>query len=1162
MGVRFVAGRAGSGKSLSCFRAIVDAMKADPLGEPIYWILPKQETFSAERELTVASGLKGFCRTRIVSFELLGEEILKECGGTAIPQVNELGRQMIIGHLLRKNQESLLHYKSSARQVGLAAELDATFAEFERCGRDVEDLTRLLDELKADSTQAQLGSFISKLTDLRMLYEQYLAFLGQERLDPHRRLQHVLSSLSGCKRIQQATVYVDGFLEFTEYERQMLVGLAGASRAVVITLLLDPKSPTYRDPHRLPDEMSLFFRTEETFRKLWFALGEAGVLATQDRLETTGRFNSPSLRQIEQHLFAPRPPKCAKADGISLIETPDRRAEVDAAAREIHRYMQNGFRFREIAVLMRDLNDYHELIDASFREHHIPFFVDRRRSAAHHPLLQFTRTLLQIALRGWPRDAVMALLKTELARLTRDEVDELENYVLLHRIAGAAWTDAKPWSYRRKLTRRSDEETIAAEWVETQRIDSMRRGLSERIAPLTRLIGNDTPLSPREMVVELFKTFERFGVRNQIKSWITRATESDALEEAGEHQQVWTELVALLDQMVDVVGDAPIAPSDFVDVLETGLEQFDLGLTPPTVDQILVGSVDRTRSARPKAVILLGMNDNQFPKPPRDGSILSDGERKTLSQHSLELDPDTSRTLLDEQLLGYIALTRASYALTLTRSISDDEARPQAPSSFWTRLRGMFPSLEPRQIARESKSLIDNIGTPRQLVTALIDWVRGSKDPTAGDESPFSSLYHWLATHECCNDSIDTMRYRAWKALSYRNEAKLSEQTAKLIHAKTLVTSVSRIESFAACPFKHFVQYELGLSEREEEDVTAIDLGNACHSILEQIIRQMVGKKLKWTDHSSKESESVIQNLAREVAAELRGELMLSSARNEYILNRIEHTISQVLDAQSAAGLRGQFVPWKAELQFGDGREVPALVLKTPAGREVRLKGKIDRVDLVEDQAAFAVIDYKYRGSSLSLDWVYHGLSLQLLTYLLVLQRNGSKLADRELVPAAAFYVQLLRQLDKVKHPDDATPPDDPVFHLKVKPRGIISWDHRKLVDVEHQSKSSDVVALYVKADGTLGNKNSSDGCEGGEFAAMLQRVEKRIGELTDQIISGDIAVYPYRIANSRPCTYCDFRSVCRFDPAINRYHHLPAMKREDVLQRVVDEACEEKTKK
>ncbi len=1152
MGVRIIVGRAGSGKSRYCFSAIAEMMRRDPLGEPIYWIVPKQETFTAEREMTCASGLGGFCRARIVSFELLGEQILAECGGTAIPQVTELGRQMIIGHLLRKFEKSLQHYGSAARQVGLAAELDQTFGELERCGRSVDDLTGLINDLQADPTQAELSSFIQKLSDLRLLYEQYLKFLGQERLDPHRRLEQVLASLDGCKRVQQATFYVDGFLEFTDFERKMLAGLAKVGQEMHVTLMLDPNSSVYKDPHLLPDELCLFHRTEQTLRKLWFAFSEVGITPKRQSLDSITRFESPSLRHIEAHLFPGSAVVCDSASDLALIEAPDRRAEVDAAAREIRRLVQNGLRYREVAVLMRDLNDYHELIDASFSEHGIPYFVDRRRTAAHHPLLQFTRALLQIVLHSWPHDAVMTLLKTELAGLRRDEVDELENYVRLHRIRGSAWHDPAPWNYRRKLTRANSDELIEPERIELDRLDALRRRVSERIAPLAVFLSTTQPLSVRKIVTELFNTFERFDLRGTLRKWIDECLKSGQLEEQAEHEQVWAELVALLDQMVDVVGEEVVSPADFVDILETGLDRFDLALTPQTVDQVIVGSIERTRSARPKAVILLGLNDNQFPRTPRDSSILSDGERRTLSEHRVELDPGAERTLLDEQLLGYIAFTRASHSLILTRSIADEEARPQSPSSFWQRVRMQFPTIEPRGIPRQSKSLLECVGTPRQLVTALMSWARDGE--IAKRDSVWASLYQWLATHECCNDSIDTMRYRAWKALSYRNEAQLSPKSANALFKSPLVASVSRIESFAACPFKHFLQYGLGLCEREEEDVTAIDLGNACHSILEQIVRQMLATNREWEDHPPDDAELLIKSLARQVALDLRGELMLSSARNEYILHRIEKTIAQVMSAHAAASQRGSFAPWKAELQFGDDKEIPALVLKTPQGKELRLRGKIDRVDLVENQA-FAVIDYKYRGDSLALDWVYHGLSLQLLTYLLVVQRNAAKLANCPLAPAGAFYVQLLRQLEKIKHPDEATPADDPVFHLKVKPRGIIDFNHRLLFDAEHRSKSSDVVALYVKSDGALGNKNNCDGCESVEFASLLKRVQSKLVELADEIIGGKISVAPYRISNTSPCARCDFRSVCRFDVSINSYNPLVAMKREEVLKRVVEEA-------
>ncbi|WP_428939794.1 PD-(D/E)XK nuclease family protein [Fontivita pretiosa] len=1166
MGVRFVIGRAGSGKSLHCFRSIVEMLRADPLGEdPIYLLVPKQETFSAERDLTCASGLRGFCRARVVSFDLLGEEILSECGGTAIPQITELGRQMIIGHLLRKHQAELKYYASAARQVGLAAELDATFTELERHGRSPADLTQLIADV--ESGGGQTSPFVNKLQDLRLLYDRYSAYLGQERLDPHRRLMQVLASLEHCKRIRRATVFVDGFLEFDEQERRILAGVARVCRDMTITLLMDPDSPVLNDVHQIPHELSLFHRTEQTYRKLWLAFAEAGVKCQPPMLlRKITRFVTPSLEQIEKHLFSGRAVKCESAQNIELIESPDRRGEVDAAARQIRALVASGMRYREIAVIMRSLEDYHELIDASFTEHEIPYFVDRRRTAAHHPLIQFARAAVQIALRGWPHEAVMALLKSELAGLGRDQVDELENYVLLHRIRGSVWSDPQPWSYRRRLTRRRDSEDEAPqpEVIELKWIDAMRRGVAEKLAPLIELFGSQRPMPLRTLVVELFNTFERFGIRQTLRRWIEAADRAEDFEERGEHEQVWNELVKLLDQMVDVLGDEQLSAAEFAEVLETGLERFDLALTPPTVDQVLVGSIDRTRNPRPRAVILIGMNDNQFPRVPAEDSILSDAERQTLRQHQLDLDPDSERRLLDERLLGYIAFTMPSERLCLIRSLADEAARPQSPSPYWVNLRQQFPSVQVVQVPRESRTDLECIGTPRQLVTALMRWVRSDPcsagtDPAAAAADPFVGLYHWLATHECCRDAIDVMRWRAWRALSYCNQARLSDPIARSMFSSPLRASVSQLEAFAACPFRHFVRFGLRLSQREESDVTVIDLGNACHGILERLIRRMIQEKSGWDQHRAELAQPVISQLAREVAQDLRGELMLSTAHNQYLLRRIEKTVGQVIDAQAAAGRRGRFRPFCAELTFGDDPDdaLGALVIKTPAGNELRLRGKIDRVDVAPQESAFVVIDYKFSGNTLELQQVLHGLSLQLLTYLLVLERNAKTLLQRELSPAAALYVQILRKIEPVKHPDEAIAPDNPLFHLQTKPRGIIDWEYRSLFDTDHTAKESDVLSLYINANGAIGHKDRTDGCEHAEFVALLRMVERKLAELGDRILSGQIDIAPYRLGRDSPCSGCEYSAVCRFDVAFNRYNFLSGMKRQEALAKAVQQAQE-----
>src|SRR4051812_36750046 len=471
MAIRLVIGRAGSGKTRRCFDAVAAALRADPLGPPVYWIVPKQATFMTERRLTCASGLGGFCRARVLSFDTLGEEILDECGGAAVPggtalggarslghplrkhqppprlfvqavpEVTALGRQMILGHLLRKHQPALRFFGQAARQAGLATKLDATFAEFERNGRDLADLGALVDDLALIvSRSGEQQALYDKVHDLRLIYAAYTAYVGQERLDRHQRLSQVLSCMVGSRRFKGAQVYVDGFASFTEYERRVLAQLGEVCDTVEIMLLMDPASPLLANPHLQPTELGWFHSMEETYRRLWFTFVEEGVAVEETVVvQPVHRFTAPALASVESQLQWRFSIAREEPAGVEMIEATDRRAEVDAVARRIRALWREGVRLREIAVLCRDLDPYHELISASFREHDIEYFVDRRRQVGHHPLLQFCRACLAIAQSAWPHDAVMTVLKSGLSGLSDEEADELENYVLQHRVRGSAW---------------------------------------------------------------------------------------------------------------------------------------------------------------------------------------------------------------------------------------------------------------------------------------------------------------------------------------------------------------------------------------------------------------------------------------------------------------------------------------------------------------------------------------------------------------------------------------------------------------------------------------------------------------------------------------------------------------------------------------------------
>lgn len=1136
-------------------------MRADPLGPPIYWILPKQATFSAERELTTRGGLDGFCRARVLSFELLGEEVLESCGGAAVPQVTAIGRQMLLGYLLRSKQEELRFFRSVARQPGLAARLDSTFAEFERCGKDPAALAELLATLEEEDARAatiEHRLLREKVGDFHLLYRAYREALGDERVDPHRRLMQVLECIKDHSPLRAgagASVFIDGFLEFTDRERRMIAALGQVCPRVDVTMLMDPSARVIHDPHTIPDDLGLFHRTESTYRSLHFALTEAGVAIDEPvLLEKTSRFVTPELREIERSLFADHVEPVEEAQEIELVEAPDRRGEVDAAARRIRDLLRSGRRLREITVLVRDIDDYHELINASFREHEIPFFVDRRRSASHHPLIQFTRAVFQIARAGWPHEAMMTLVKSGLAGLTLDQAERLENYVLTHRLRGViAWTAPEPWNYRRDLTRGRGEEEDRGETLqddESAAMDVLRREVVEKLEPFVAHLRSSEQQPISATVKKLFDLYAAFGVRETIGRWIDDAIAANDVEQRGEHEQVWAELIKLFDQFVDLLGGTSVSPIDFVEILESGLEQFDLALTPPRIDQVLVGQVDRTRTTSVHTAFVLGLTEGQFPRIGREDSVLSDSERRSLRRHHLEIDPDSERRLLDESLLGYIAFTRASRKLIVTRATSK-ENKPINASAYWVRLRRMFPDLEPMREEREADAPPGAIGTPRQLITALMRWAR-SRDAGADQEQPWAALYQWLTKHDCCNDAIDVMRFKAWRAIGYVNEARLSSEVAAKLTDGPLKASVTRFESFATCPFKHFARYHLGLTEREDDDVTAMDLGNVYHQILDGVVRRTIERRHDWCELEPALTRQMIGEFAGEVGRTLRGELMLSTARNKYLLNRIERTLERVCATQRAVLSRGRFRPLFTELGFGiEGGKLPPLAMKTPKGRDVLLYGKIDRVDRARDGSEIAVVDYKMPDRRLALGEVYHGLSLQLLTYLLVLEASGEKLVGKKLTPVAAFYAKLLRNVEAIDHPDEAPEENDPAFDLRVKPRGVFDADYARHLDSEFESGSSEVVQAFITKDGNFGKLDTTDVADSAAFAALLRYVRRRIGELADQMIAGAIDVRPYRIGRTTPCPNCEFRSVCRFDPAINHYMNLAPMKRSEVLELV-----------
>jgi ATP-dependent helicase/nuclease subunit B len=1141
MPVRFVIGRAGTGKTHFLRERLVEHVRPDPLNAKVIYLVPRQTTFSTQRAIATDPRLNGYTGIRITSPDELAETALVETGRPAGARLDATGRALLIGHLLRQNAAELEHFSRSAGRPGLATEIDRTFGEFERAGQAPDEIAQIAENAGGgDSSRQQLGR---KLRDLSRLYSNYQQFLIAHGLDPFQRQLSAPDAIASWPEAQGALVLVDEFYDYTVYERQVIAALAAVAGQTFISALFDAASPLTADANLNPDDLGLFLRTEVAYRRLHFTIALAKVPIDRPLLLSGGRrWKNPVLSAVSRALDPAPPAPVEPNDQVRLCLAADAHDELEVAAREIKRLLYQGYRLRDICVLARSADAYAAHIESAFTEHQIPYFVDRRRPAAHHPLVRTLQAIATIVQSRWSHDGVFDLLKAGLTGVASQHTDLLVDYVTQHRLTASAWAREEPWHYNRLD---EDENRRLFSEPEVDIVNGVAERIRRAIGPLATPLDADTPKPIGVRVTDLINALERLDIRRAMQQRIEALDNANLTERREEEEQVWASWTDLCDRFHELLGEVELDGSEFFRLLQTSLDSLDLAVVPPTLDQVLVGSVDRTRVGEPKAVILIGLNECDFPLCQQERPVLNDADRVRLLEVGLEVEPPTRTALLSERFLGYIALTRASEKLILIRTECDDHGQDCAPSVFWEHVTKVLAKAKPEP----RKKGIDRITTPTQAVAHLLSWA--SHQHNTIEASDDAALYQWMIT--ATEPELVAIRERTWPSLRHRNAARLTKDTAEKLFPSPLEGSVSRFESFAACPFQHFARYGLRLQRPTASEFSAMDLGNLYHAVLDNMVSGTIKQKKDFATAEGLTPDE-IRGVSRRLAESIGDQLFLSDARSRFTLDQLDRTVHKLLRAQQFTAGVGQLRPAHTELTFGPGNAtLPPVELNTPAGHSVRLRGKIDRIDTDTERNTYSVIDYKLAGESLDYGYVARGLMLQLLTYLLVLQEHSGKLFEKQLAPAAVLYVRVLRGIAGVSHPDEAPEPETRDFLLKQKPRGVISSDWANVIDPTiAPGVPSEVINYKLKKDGEP-YSSGHEGVEPGTLGLLIEYVRRQVAELADQIIAGEIAVAPYLIARETPCQTCDLHRVCRIDRSMNRYRVLNPLDQKEALAIIAD---------
>ena len=1112
MQARFLCGPAGSGKTFRCLEEIRGSLKAAAEGRPLVFIAPKQSTFQLERQLLADGTLRGYSRLHILSFERLAEFVF-DAFNAAVPKfLSDEGRVMVLRALLLKHENQLQVFRGSSRRTGFAQELSRLFAEFQQHQLSASKLSALAEN------QNLRPELRDKLRDLGFLFEHYSSWLAENKLrDGNYFLDAATDTLranKGSGALEFEALWLDGFAEMTPQEMDLLAAILPFCGRATLAFCVAESGVNEQESSWL----SIWNAVGNTFQRCRQRIAQLGCELEVELLARDSkhsRFNqSAALRHLEaQWEGRGDGVKFADCDNgaLRIVACPDPDSEAVLAAREILRFVRAGNRFRDCAVLVRDLEPYHKTLARTFRRYGIPFFLDRRANVAHHPLAELTRNALRVAAFDWQHEDWFAALKTGFCPVDESEIDRLENASLARGWRGKKWREPVQIPDDAKLQ---------------QDLEQLR----QKILPPFEVFHNglaESKFQPdgKRLAGLLRSLWEDLRVEETLEGWnANEANEGSSGLRPPIHRTVWEQMNSLLANVELAFSDETMNVRDWLTILEAGLADLTVGVIPPTLDEMLIGAVDRARNPDLKFSLILGVNDAVFPAEPVSSAILTDTDRDELKQ-VYSLGADLRERLARERYYGYIAFTRANERMLVGFSRTDSGGAPLNPSPFVTRLRNLFPELQIGSF--DGRVPANEIERVNELVPRLAE---------------IQNAWSNCVVSEFVSELVQSLG----ELREPDPSEKLSPEMAGRLYGSILRTSVSRLEEFAQCPFKYFVRSGLKAGERKLFELDARERGSFQHDVLKEFHEQLAAENKRWRDLTPLEARERVGEIARALTADFREGLLRDSAQTLFAARAMTESLQNFIEVV-VSWMREQyeFDPAAVELDFGEkDSPLPAWSIALDSGHELSLRGRIDRVDLWRESKGenglAVVLDYKSSQKKLDPVLVEHGIQLQLPAYLRALlhfKDTRGVFGVEKLVPAGVFYVNLRGLFENGKTRGDVLA--DAVESRRSAYRHTGRFDAATLGKLD-SAGAADQFHYSRKQDGSL-RKGTVEAMTQADFREWLDRVEMQLRRIGNEIYSGAAQVDPYRKSRETACERCDYAAACRIDAWTHRFRTLAA---------------------
>ncbi len=1108
MSVRFLLGASGSGKSRQIYNEIIQASIKEP-ERNFYLIVPEQYTMEAQRELVTMHPAGGMMNIDAIGMNRLAYRVFDELGISTGQVLEDFGKSMLIKKILCEQQDTLHVYGSYYDKLGFVDEMKSMMSEIFQYNIKQDTIDEIMEQIPEDSVVA------GKMQDIRHIYEEFEAFAGERYIVAEQLVELLTRHVGQSKLVCGSSLYFDGFTGFTPVQLELVEKLMTCADDLTFSFTLDDRDQKYEHIK----DYELFYLTKTTIKKLTEAAAAAGM-EIESPVVLPGTINyrlgeNRELFFLERNLFrSPYQKWKQPLERIHLTATGDAQDEIVFVASTIRRLVrEEGYRYKDIAIVAGDLEQASHIYERVMDEYEIPVFIDANACLKANPCAETIRSVLAVLADDFSYDSVFRFLKAGMTDLSFEDIELLENYALKRGVRGySRWNRAVSENYEK---------------TSPVNVEEIRQAFMKMFGDIRKVFADKKTVT-KDYVEALYDFLLQIHMYEKLEARKNELYEENRINEGDAYGQIFEKTVRLFDKIAELLGDTKMSVKEFYEIVDTGLSDIEVGVVPPTVDRVLIGDITRSRLNHIKVLFFTSVNDGIVPKAPKKGRILSDRDRDILSDCGLELAPSDKQNSYIEQFYIYTILTKPSDHLYISYHKLSASLESMRPSYLLGRISSIFPSLQAEEYDAASCM-------PDTVNRSLRRILRTEEDDSEDAESR-------ILTRILTEKGFTRELTAIYKGRTYRNVAEqLPPETIALLYGRYLHASVSKLELYARCGFAYFLKYGLRLKEREMYQVDVRNVGVILHSVMEGLFKQVRDTRNNdWENFPEDERMLMVTELVNRAAEEAAGDFFEDNARNAYMLQMIERM------AQTSAGMLqkhirlGSMKPGMLEKTFDSAKdEVGSYLFELPNQIQMSINGKIDRVDVEEEDGTvyIKVIDYKSSARKLSLEEILNGEQLQLVTYSAIAYEIEKMIyPDKDIQVAGLLYYSFDDPVIEIESSEIDTDTEQPEFSdqekldaermEKMKLQGFVNESPAVIQKMDHTCNQS----LPVKLDKNGDIKKSENVVSADQIRTIMELTRENIEELGSQIAEGKIAIEPYKNKSNTGCDYCEFKNICHFD--------------------------------